>query len=91
VESLALAVTILVSPAMYGGPLAVLLTFWQPSKISKARIIVISLLSFLSLASGTFLVIENISRGGFIVGAVGVICACLALYRVRKLVKQNYK
>ena len=83
-ESLALAVFIITSPAMYGGPLALLLTFWRPRTISKFRFVVIALLSTLSLLSGAFLIIENISRGAFLIGLLGFGCGAGAIYRLMK-------
>ena len=82
-ESLAIAVAIIVSPAMYGGPLALMLTFWRKTKISKARLIFIRVLSVLAFISGAFLVIENVSRGGLIIGVVGVTTSLLAFWRTR--------
>ena len=83
-ESLALAVVIITSPAMYGGPIALLLTFWRPRAISKFRFVIITVLSLLSLLSGTFLLIENISRGAFLIGLLGFGCGASAIYRLMK-------
>ncbi len=82
-ESLALAVAIIVSPAMYGGPLALLLTIWRRDKISKFRLYSIRILSILALLSGSFLVIENVSRGGLLIGLLGVSTSILALWRTK--------
>jgi hypothetical protein len=82
-ESLALAVAIIVSPAMYGGPLALLLTIWRRNKISKFRLYSIRILSVLALLSGSFLVIENISRGALLVGLLGISTSLLALWRTK--------
>ena len=82
-ESLALAVAIIVSPAMYGGPLALLLTIWRRNKISKFRLYSIRILSILALLSGSFLVIENVSRGGLLIGLLGVSTSILALWRTK--------
>ncbi len=82
-ESLALAVAIIVSPAMYGGPLALLLTMWRRNKISKFRLYSIRILSILALLSGSFLVIENVSRGGLLIGLLGVSTSILALWRTK--------
>ena len=84
-ESLALAVIIITSPAMYGGPLALALTFWRANQISKLRRIFIILLSLLSFFSGSFLLIENISRGATIIGLLGVVSSGMTIYRLRKL------
>lgn len=82
-ESLALAVAIIVSPAMYGGPLALLLTIWRRNKISKFRLYSIRILSVLALLSGSFLVIENVSRGALLVGLLGISTSLLALWRTK--------
>ena len=82
-ESLALAVAIIVSPAMYGGPLALLLTIWHRDKISKFRLYSIRILSILALLSGSFLVIENVSRGGLLIGLLGTSTSILALWRTK--------
>ena len=82
-ESLALAVAIIVSPAMYGSPLALLLTMRRRNKISKFRLYSIRILSILALLSGSFLVIENVSRGGLLIGLLGVSTSILALWRTK--------
>ena len=82
-ESLALLVTILISPAMFGGPLALLLTLWRREKVSSIRRILIYFLSTLSLFSGALLVYQNVSKGGLIVGLIGISSAVFALFRVR--------
>ncbi len=82
-ESLALLVTILISPAMFGGPLALLLALWRIDQISSARRILIYFLSFLSLISGALILYQNVSRGGLVVGLIGIISAVIALVRVR--------
>ena len=82
-ESLALAVTILVSPAMYGGPLVLLLSFWRKDRISKVRLIFIRVLGGLAFASGGFLTIENISRGSTIIGLIGVSTSAIAIWRTK--------
>ena len=82
-ESLALMVAIIVSPAMFGGPLALILSYWRLEKISKARLVFIRLLSILGLIIGGFLLIKNISRGALTIGLVGVSTSLLALWRTR--------
>lgn len=84
-ESLALAVIIITAPAMYGGPLALALTFWHANQISKIRLIFIITLSILSLISGSFLILENVSRGATFIGLLGLLTSVFAFYRVRKL------
>ena len=82
-ESLALLVTILVSPAMFGGPLALLLALWRIDQLSSARRILIYFLSFFSLISGTLLLYQNVSSGGLVVGLIGITSAVIAIVRVR--------
>jgi hypothetical protein len=85
VESLVIAVAIIVSPAMYGGPLALVLSFWKSHRIGHKRRILIYFLSTTAIISGTFLVIQNISRGATIIGLAGLITAISAIVRIRKL------
>jgi hypothetical protein len=82
-ESLALAVAIIVSPAMYGGPLVLLLSFWRKDRISKFRLMFIRALGGLAFLSGGFLVIENISRGSTIIGLIGVSTSAIAIWRTK--------
>ena len=70
---------------MYGGPLALALTFWRTNQISKVRFIIVFVLSVLSFLSGSFLLIENISRGATIIGLIGLISSIAAIYRLRQL------
>jgi hypothetical protein len=42
-------------------------------------------LSVLSFLSGSFLVIEHISRGATIIGIIGLISSLATFYRLRKL------
>ena len=84
-ESLVIAVVIITSPAMYGGPLALALTFWRSNRIGPKRRFFVHTLSFLAALSGVFLVIQNISRGATIIGLVGLITALSSVIRLRKL------
>lgn len=84
-ESLALMVAIIVSPAMYGGPLALFLTLWKKDSISKIRRSVITVLSIFASASGALLLIQGVSRGATIIGVVGLGTAAGAIWRIRKL------
>lgn len=83
-ESLVIAVAIIVSPAMYGGPLALILSLWKSNKIGHKRRILIYFLSTFAIISGTFLVIESISRGATIIGLLGLITAIAAIVRIIK-------
>jgi hypothetical protein len=82
-ESLALLVTILVSPAFFGGPIAFLLTFWRREQISTFRRTAIYLLSTLSLLSGGMLIFQNVSRGALLIGINGLVFGFLAILRIR--------
>jgi len=84
VESLALAVAIIVAPAMFGGPIALLVTLWNPTNMSRFRKIFAYTLSSLSLAIGIFLIVENISPGARNVGIIGITTGLFAIWRVRK-------
>lgn len=84
-ESLALAVIIITSPAMYGGPFALALTFWRANQMSRIRFVFIFVLSVLSFLSGSFLLIEHISRGATIIGIIGLSSSIAAIYRLRLL------
>jgi ABC-type transport system involved in cytochrome c biogenesis permease subunit len=83
-ESLALAAAIIVSPAMFGGPLALLISLWKPRSISKFRRFFIYLLSAFSTLIGLFLIVENISTGARNVGILGITTGVTAIWRVRK-------
>ena len=82
-----LAVVIITSPAMYGGPLALVLSLWKSDQIGRKRRVIIYLLSTLAMISGSFLVLQNISRGATIIGLVGLGTAGTAIWRLRKTVR----
>ena len=82
-ESLALLASIIVLPAMFGGPLALLLTFWRKRDIGKSRKLLVRIMAILGLATGIFLLIGDISRGATIIGVIGVSTSALALWRTR--------
>jgi hypothetical protein len=82
-ESLALLVTILVSPAFFGGPIAFLLTLLRREQISNFRRVVIYMLSALSLLSGGMLIFQNVSRGALLIGINGLVFGFLAILRIR--------
>ena len=84
-ESLALLVAIIVSPAMYGGPLALMLSFWKSHAIGRKRRVFIYVIATLAIISGSFLVLQNISRGATIIGLIGLITAFSSIVRLRKL------
>ena len=86
-ESLALAVAIIVSPAMFGGPIALLVTLWKPENMSKFRRVFVYLFGSLSTAIGIFLITENVSSGARNVGILGIATGLVALWRVRKYSK----
>ena len=88
-ESLALAVAIIVSPAMFGGPIALLVTLWKPANMSKFRRVFVYLFGSLSTAIGIFLIAENVSPGARNVGILGIATGLFAIWRVRNLASQK--
>ena len=87
-ESLALAVAIIVAPAMFGGPIAILVTLWNPTNMSRFRKIFVYTLSSLSLIVGCFLIFENVSPGARNVGVIGIATGLIAIWRVRNFSKR---
>jgi disulfide bond formation protein DsbB len=85
VESLALLVALIVAPAMFGGPISLLLTLWRPEHISKLRRTIILFLAFSSALIGIYLIVGNISRGALIIGFMGLATGAIASWRVLKL------
>jgi hypothetical protein len=83
-ESLALMVTLIISPAFFGGPIALALTFWKPNQASKTRMVVARVLAALSIAVGSFLLSKGISRGATNVGVLGIVTGAAALWRTRQ-------
>ncbi|MFM8842875.1 MAG: phosphatase [Actinomycetota bacterium] len=88
-ESLALLVALIVTPAMLGGPLALALTIFSKSKISKLRQNSIYILGSLSAAVGIYLLISLVSRGTTIIGVLGIVTGVLAIRRTRKFTRNN--
>ena len=88
-ESLALAAAIIVAPAMFGGPIALLVTLWNPSNMSQFRKIFVYTLSSLSLIVGCFLIFENVSLGARNVGILGIATGMFSIWRVRKFASRN--
>jgi hypothetical protein len=88
-ESLALAVAIIVAPAMFGGPIALLVTLWNPTNMSRFRKIFVYTLSSPSLIVGCFLIFENVSPGARNVGVLGIATGLFSLWRVRKFASRN--
>ena len=88
-ESLALAVAMIVSPAMFGGPIALLVTLWNPTNMSRFRKIFVYTLASFSLIVGLFLIFENVSPGARNVGILGTATGLFSIWRVRKLASRN--
>lgn len=88
-ESLALAVAILVSPALYGGPIALLLSFFRPKAMSSFRRWFIIVLAIASTCVGIFLIVENISRGSTLIGALGLSTGLGSLWQLKRYRKQT--
>jgi hypothetical protein len=83
-ESLALLVSIIVFPAMFGGPIALLLSLYRPAGMSRFRRIFIILSAILSIIVGVFLLIEDISRGANVIGALGLSTGLGSLWQLRR-------
>jgi hypothetical protein len=83
-DSLVLAVVILASPALYGGPLALCLTLWRFQRASRVRLILVRVLAVLALVSGTFLLVEQISPGSSSIGLIGISTSLITFWRLRK-------
>ena len=83
-ESLALLVSIIVFPAMFGGPIALLLSLYRPASVSNFRKIFIILFAILSSIVGIFLLIENVSRGANVIGALGLSTGLGSLWQLRR-------
>ncbi|MEY3736684.1 MAG: hypothetical protein RLZZ251_400 [Actinomycetota bacterium] len=81
-ESLALMVALIVLPAMFGGPISLILTLWNLERISVVRQVFIYILAIASMVVGIFLVLLHVSRGALFIGIMGVVTAALALWRV---------
>ena len=88
-ESLALLVSIIVFPAMFGGPIALLLSLYRPAGMSRLRRIFIILSAILSIIVGVFLLIENISRGANVIGALGLSTGLGSLWQLKRYRKQT--
>ncbi len=83
-ESLALLVSIIVFPAMFGGPIALLLSLYRPTGMSSFRRIFIIIFAILSSIVGIFLLVENVSRGANIIGALGLSTGLGSLWQLKK-------
>jgi hypothetical protein len=81
-ESLALLVAIIVAPAMFGGPIALLLSFWRPESISTFRRLAIFFLSGASTLIGLYLLFSRISSGATLIGLMGIATGVVASWRV---------
>ena len=88
-ESLALLVSIILFPAMFGGPIALLLSLFRPAGMSRFRRIFIILVAILSSIVGIFLLIENISRGANVIGALGLSTGLGSLWQLKRYRKQT--
>ena len=88
-ESLALLVSIILFPAMFGGPIALLLSLFRPAGMSRFRRIFIILFAILSIIIGIFLLIENVSRGANVIGALGLSTGLGSLWQLKRYRKQT--
>ena len=83
-ESLALLVSIIVFTAMFGGPISLLLSLYRPTSMSRFRRIFIIIFAILSSIVGIFLLIENVSRGANVVGALGLSTGLGSLWQLSR-------
>ncbi|MFM8620962.1 MAG: hypothetical protein ACKOCL_02945 [Candidatus Nanopelagicaceae bacterium] len=88
-ESLALAVLIVAGTALYGGPIAFLLSLFRPDKISRFRRWFILALATLAITSGVYLLYVSIIEGyglGNIgwVGLLGLFTGTAAIWRLSR-------
>ena len=83
-ESLVLLFSIIVFPAMFGGPIALLLSLYRPAGMSSFRRIFIIIFAILSSIVGIFLLVENVSRGANIIGALGLSTGLGSLWQLKK-------
>ncbi len=88
-ESLALLASIILFPAMFGGPIALLLSLFRPASMSHFRRNFIILFAILSSIVGIFLLIENISRGANVIGALGLSTGLGSLWQLKRYRKQT--
>ena len=88
-ESLALLVSIIVFPAVFGGPIALLLSLYRPAHMSRFRGIFIIVFAILSSIVGIFLLIENVSRGANVIGALGLSTGLGSLWQLKRFRKQT--
>jgi len=89
-ESLALAALIVGGPALYGGPIAFLLSVFQPQKMSRFRRWSIWILAILAMISGAYLLFVAINDGfGFgnigVIGFLGLLTGTGAIRRMLRL------
>jgi hypothetical protein len=89
VESLAFIVTLIVAPAMFGGPIGLLLTVIKVDNLSRVRRNTALVLCLLSSVSGAFLVSGSVSRGATLIGLLGLVSGTLGLLRIWRLQKTS--
>ena len=87
-ESLAYTVSLIVFPAMFGGPLALILTFLPFMKRNRIAQFLLIYLAILSMIVGGYLLILNVSRGGTLIGITGLVTGVLSLMRIRRIRKR---
>jgi hypothetical protein len=84
-ESLALLVAIIVFPAMFGGPIAMIATFIRPLMRVRFLQIIVAVIAFLSLIVGIYLIFLDVSSGGTSIGVLGVLTGVIALIRISRI------
>ena len=88
-ESLALLVAIIVFPAMFGGPIAMIATFIRPLMRIRFLQITFGVIAFLSLIVGIYLIFLDVSSGGTIIGVLGVLTGVIALIRISRINRKD--
>lgn len=83
-ESLALIVAIIVAPAMFGGPVALLTSLIRRDRIGAFRARFIYTLALLSIGVGLYLIFGGISRGALTIGLLGASTGTFAIYLTRR-------
>jgi len=83
-ESLALMVALIVAPAMFGGPIALVTSLIRRDRIGDSRARFIYILALLSMGVGLYLILGGISRGATTVGFLGTVTGAIAILFTRR-------
>jgi len=86
-ESLAILAVFLISLTVLGGPISLVLTFLPKRLLSLVVIKILTCaIALLAIVVGIMLILNVGSIGAMIMGALGVACAGVAIYRVIKVI-----